>query len=365
METSTPQSEDSIDASIGTTLSPKSEAKREAIVNKQLKTDIESNPDETPNIQGDGELTDKRENKFLDIVAGANTSTQIQSDMITQPTEETTILRKKQMEQQALFSGNNAAPAGSKAKVNISRPSGNIKDKSTKSETQQKGSTSPGEEAALLQQEIREGVSKLVQKVDVGNPKLPGAVRSISVVTFSGENRGASMTAGPNAVDTDSYLYIHRGYKVNKEDENEVISEREGNSNRRSDRRSGSQPMLTCINNNVQSINNALMYDSSCTDRNPGVHLVLSIKPKKPHMQKEKTESLEAKKAKLNLIASQKLKYEPTVRRRCLRGLFMESESDPENPQKPRRHGCRYRCPEKGSGQLKLEVGSDASHQND
>ncbi|XXG64900.1 hypothetical protein AAC387_Pa05g2728 [Persea americana] len=331
LETSTPpQSEESA----GTTRSPKLEATREATENKKLETDKEANPDETRSIQGDGEPIDQGDGKLLDMVSGSNTSTRTHSVV------------KKQMKQQAL-SGNNAAPTESKGKIFKTKTSGNIKDRSTKSETNLKSSASPGEQAALLQKQIREGVSRFIQKLDVGNPKQPGNQQSVSVITFVGENRGASMTAGPNAVDKDSYMYIHRDYKVNKEDEDEVNRDKDGNSKGRSDRRSGSQPMPTCINNNVQSINNSLMYNSSCSERNPGVHLVLSIKPTQPIiMPQEKMESSEAQKAKLNKTPPQQLKSEPTVRRRCLRGLFMESESDQDNPQKPRRHGCRYRCPD-------------------
>ncbi|GKF56270.1 hypothetical protein Tco_0166610, partial [Tanacetum coccineum] len=59
-----------------------------------------------------------------------------------------------------------------------------------------------------------------------------------------------------------------------------------------------------------------------------------------------KYRKLDVNKVKVNVNPLKKR----TVRRRCLRGLFMESSnSDNNDPEKPRRHGCRYTSSEKSN----------------
>lgn len=54
-------------------------------------------------------------------------------------------------------------------------------------------------------------------------------------------------------------------------------SEKKGKSHK--GKASSSWPMTAFLNSNVQSVNNSLMYNSSCTQHDPGVRFVLSKKP--------------------------------------------------------------------------------------
>lgn len=110
-----------------------------------------------------------------------------------------------------------------------------------------------------------------------------------------------------------------------------------------------SPPTTPNVNNNVQSINNSALQESSCVARDPGVHLeivsnredidlVNCVQRKEPGLREGRG---------LNLKQERRPETEPRVRRRCLRALFMESDSDIENAGRPRRHGCRYSCEDK------------------
>ncbi|CAL9084599.1 unnamed protein product, partial [Musa textilis] len=171
---------------------------------------------------------------------------------------------------------------------------------------------------AVFKEEIKEGLSKLLQKIGTG---YSGGARnglSTNVVTLAGNNSGASMIIGY-----------------------------EGSCSEEKWQHGGKGAFTTSINNNVQSINNSTVDESSCSVRNPGVHLNLS-RTKEPLVSKRTVEPLETERTPSKPIQSQKPTSEPRIRRRCLRALLMEpSESDPENPEKPRRHGCRYSCEEK------------------
>jgi hypothetical protein len=83
------------------------------------------------------------------------------------------------------------------------------------------------------------------------------------------------------------------------------------------------------------------MVEGSINGRDPGVRVILPQQPE-PQVKRD----LENRKDEVNNISRvEKLTYQPMVRRRCLRGLMVEpSDSDPENPDKPRRHGCKFSC---------------------
>lgn len=96
------------------------------------------------------------------------------------------------------------------------------------------------------------------------------------------------------------------------------------------------------INCNIQGINNSMLFNCSITERNPGVHLASICDPDNVKKRKRK----KMNKVKVNIPQSQS----STIRKRCLRGLFMESsDSESNDPQKPRRHGCRHVCGEKSN----------------
>lgn len=204
-----------------------------------------------------------------------------------------------------------------------------------------------------LHKEIKEDISKFVHKLAIGHSKQPVDDRPVSIITVAGENRGASMQLGAESAKKGGSVPIHRGYKLKSDEIAETTTDGEESSKGRSPRdptTKNNQATTAYINSNIQSINNSIMFNSSVNERNPGVHLVFSHNLAEPTKPATKPETLETHghEAKVTITPSEKLTYQPTVRRRCLRGLFLEpSDSDPDNPEKPRRHGCLYKCGEK------------------
>lgn len=208
-------------------------------------------------------------------------------------------------------------------------------------------------ERTPLHKEIKEDISKFVQKLAIGRSKQPVDDRPVSIITVAGENKGASMQLGAESAKKGESVPIHRGYKLKSDEIPETTTDGEGNSKARSPRdhtTKNNQATMAYANSNIQGINNSIMFNSSVNERNPGVHLVFSHNLAEPTKPTTKPETLEThgNKAKVTITPAEKLSYQPTVRRRCLRGLFMEpSDSDPDNPEKPQRHGCLYKCGEK------------------
>ncbi|GMJ15409.1 hypothetical protein HRI_005210100 [Hibiscus trionum] len=228
--------------------------------------------------------------------------------------------------------------------------SANPKNESTPNKAHQKRVSSNWEQVPL-HEEIREDVSKFVHKLATGQPQLPTEQQSISVLTLAGENRGASFHLGSEASKRDGLVHIHRGYKINPDDSPDATTDGERSSTGRKPNDSATKEnpaSRSYVNNNIQSINNSIVSESSVNARNPGVHLELLHNIAELIKSSTKAEHAEPRKAKFDITPAEKLTYKPTVRRRCLRGLFAESsDSDPDNPEKPRRHGCRYSCGEK------------------
>ncbi|KAJ4826047.1 hypothetical protein Tsubulata_029792 [Turnera subulata] len=216
------------------------------------------------------------------------------------------------------------------------------------SESHQKQGMSNGEKVPL-HKEIKEDISKFVHKLGTGFPKQAIGDKPLSVVTIAGENRGASMhlALGTESARKDGSIHIHRGYKSNPDESTEATTDGEGSSNKDPSVTADEPAPMAYINSNTQSVNNSVLFESTVTEGNPGVHLSLSNNVAESSDKDAKTGPLDARKAEFNITPAEKRTYEPTVRRRCLRGLFLESsDSDPDNPEKPRRHGCRYACRE-------------------
>lgn len=108
-------------------------------------------------------------------------------------------------------------------------------------------------------------------------------------------------------------------------------------------------PATPNVNNNVQSINNSTIHESSFVARDPGVHLEIVSSRNDLDLGNYVQRKEPTLKGGLNLNQERRPENAPRVRRRCLRALFMESDSDIEDVGKPRRHGCRYnKCEDKG-----------------
>ncbi|QCE16617.1 proline-rich receptor-like protein kinase PERK10 [Vigna unguiculata] len=144
------------------------------------------------------------------------------------------------------------------------------------------------------------------------NPTLNVDDKTVSVVTLAGDNRGVTMhVAGSHST------------RPNPEGKKSTSTEKD-------------EAGKTYVNSNIQSINNSIMSHGTITGRDPGVRVIL------PDV---KEPCLEKPKAEMSINRVERVPYRPVVRRRCLRGLFLEpSDSEPDNPHKPRRHGCKFRC---------------------
>lgn len=223
------------------------------------------------------------------------------------------------------------------------------RNKTVSVESRQKLPMTNGEHIPL-HKEIRGDISKLVKKMAAGDPTQATKEKPVCVITLAGENRGATMQLGADSMKKGSPVPIRRGYKVNPDEGVETSTDGEGSFKVRSDdtKETEDQAPEAFINSNIQGINNSIMFNGSITERNPGVHLVHSRFPIKYKKSMEETEFLGKEKTEFSVVHAQRPIYQPMVKRRCLRGLLLESsDSDPENTTKPRRHGCRVGCKEK------------------
>ncbi|CAD5317265.1 unnamed protein product [Arabidopsis thaliana] len=183
-----------------------------------------------------------------------------------------------------------------------------------------------------IKEDIRDGISKLTWGKSNGDDK------SVSVYTLTGENKGATMGIGSEKDKKDGEVHIRRGYRSNPdESSNTTATETE---NPKDDEAEEEASFTAYINGNTQGINNSIVVESSVSENDPGVHMSFKFEILKKEVIYP-PENVEEKKPE-TVTVTKKLKNEPRVRRRCLRGLLAESsESEPDNPLKPRRHGCR------------------------
>ncbi|KAJ8762350.1 hypothetical protein K2173_007508 [Erythroxylum novogranatense] len=208
---------------------------------------------------------------------------------------------------------------------------------------------------APLHKGIREDIAKFVHKLRIGQTKLSLDQKPVSIVTLAGENRGAFMRLGSEQERKDGSIHIKRGYKINQDESTTVPTDGEGISKKQyKDQLSNEdQARKAFINSNTQGINNSIVSQTEIHESNPGIRLVLNhnlAEITKYSTKPELLETLKAEhKAEHTTTSAEKLNYEPTVSQRCLQGLLLESSnSDPDNPEKPRQHGCRYKYGEKG-----------------
>lgn len=194
---------------------------------------------------------------------------------------------------------------------------------------------------APFRKEIKENVPKFPHKQVSQRQNHLLDENPCSIVTLTGENNGATMRLSCESLNKERPIHIHRRYKVNPYGSTKM-NDGDGNSRGRKFGDTNLQEELAAksyVNNNAQGMNNSIVLNSTVTERNPGVHVVIS------HNQAEQTKSpkerkmFDAHNVKVSSTPAQRLAYEPTIRRRCLQSLLLES-SDSE-PEKPRRHGCR------------------------
>lgn len=218
------------------------------------------------------------------------------------------------------------------------------------SESHDKTAASRGDQSSLPK-EIMEEISKLVHNLTTGQTKTTLDDKPVSITTMAGENRGALMQLTSESDKKEGSIHIRRGYKTDPDESPEATTDTEESSEQKGPKTEQEPEIEAFINSNVQTLNNSLVFDSSISGRNPGVQVEFSADDAEEVELSNQTETPETRKAEVSVTPSEKLIHEPTIRRRCLRGLFLESsDSDQDNPTKPRRHGCRYGCggPTKG-----------------
>ncbi|WMV27635.1 hypothetical protein MTR67_021020 [Solanum verrucosum] len=195
-----------------------------------------------------------------------------------------------------------------------------------------------------LNKEVKDNISKFINRMTVGDGKQKLEEGPVSVITLAGDNRGASMQLSSNSSRKGKAVHIHRGYKLNADETADATTDAEGTSmgkQTNNARTMKDQELEAYMNCNVQGLNNSITFDSTIEGKNPGIHMTFPRMPSEPPKTSEKTGLFEAHKTEYNVTRAQKHTYKPTIKRRCLEGLFVEpSDSDSANPEKPRKHGC-------------------------
>ncbi|XP_027330173.1 proteoglycan 4-like [Abrus precatorius] len=196
-------------------------------------------------------------------------------------------------------------------------------------------------EKAPLQKGIKDDITKFVHKLtaSVHDPTQPLDDKQFSVITLAGDNRGAKMHVGSESAKKDGSIHIHRAYKTDPEESNEVNTD--GEENNEEDLEEDDEVGMAYVNSNIQSINNSLMFHGSINERDPGVQVTLPQKPSESIKPNDKP-VLKTQRTQLNINRAEKLTYQPTVKR-SLRGLFPEpNASGPDDH--PRSQGCKFSC---------------------
>ncbi|KAK8639654.1 hypothetical protein V6N13_138026 [Hibiscus sabdariffa] len=109
------------------------------------------------------------------------------------------------------------------------------------------------------------------------------------VITIAGENKGAFMELIGSPHNKDFQSSPHRLGKMVDSSRTGIdyqiysSSDEEGDGknkmNNKNNRASKTKPMNAFMNSNVQGVNNSILFDSSCTHHDPGVHVSLERKP--------------------------------------------------------------------------------------
>lgn len=190
------------------------------------------------------------------------------------------------------------------------------------------------DKAPPLQKGIKDDITKFVHKLTASvHPTEPMDEKQFSVITLAGDNRGATMQLGSESAKKEGSIHIHRAYKSDPEETNEVSTDGEENNNQEEE-----EVGLAYVNSNIQSINNSLMFHGSITERDPGVQVTLPQKLTEPIKPGDKPKpGLETQRTQFNVNRAEKSMYQPTVGR-SIRGPFLEPND------KPHHQGCKFSC---------------------
>ncbi|KAJ6736282.1 hypothetical protein OIU85_018481 [Salix viminalis] len=169
-------------------------------------------------------------------------------------------------------------------------------------ESHQKPSMSTGEKVPL-HKEIREDISKFIQKLGMEHIKHPIGEKPVSIVILAGENRGASMHVGSELARKDGSVHIHRGYKINPDESSEAPADAEG----------GSKGGKSKASADERRSSNGGIHQHSLNERSPGVQLRLSHNEEEPSEYSAVPGPAETHRAEL-VTPAEMHAYEPPVK---------------------------------------------------
>ncbi|XP_045791782.1 PH domain-containing protein DDB_G0287875-like [Trifolium pratense] len=169
-------------------------------------------------------------------------------------------------------------------------------------------------EKGPIQKGIKDDITKFVHKISASlQPTQPMEDKKFSVITLTGDNRGATMHVGSESDKKEGSIHIHRAYKNESEESIEVTTDGEGNTNNdEGNSMEHSEVGKAYVNSNIQSINNSLMFHGSINERDPGVQVTV---PQKPSEIINRDEDTNNHRTEFNISRSRKSTFQPTVRR--------------------------------------------------
>jgi len=238
---------------------------------------------------------------------------------------------RETVERKLMFATTN--PIGKDTRVVNSTDAG-TRNVSSSSISPEKTVSFSDEKAPPLQKGIKDDITKFVHKLTATvHPTQHMDDKQFSVITLVGDNRGATMHLGSESAKKEGSIHIHRAYKSDPEETNEVSTDGEENTNEEEE-----ELGMAFVNSNIQSINNSLMFHGSISERDPGVEITLPQKPTEPIRPLNKPKpGLETQRTQFNINRAEKSSYQPMVGR-SIRGPFLESH-DKRRPQ-----GCKVSC---------------------
>jgi len=166
-----------------------------------------------------------------------------------------------------------------------------------------------------MQKGIKDDITKFVHKISASvQPTQHMEDKKFSVITLTGDNRGATMHVGSESDKKEGSIHIHRAYKTESEESIDVTTDGEGNNNNEEeDSMEHGEVGKAYVNSNIQSINNSLMFHGSINERDPGVQVTLPQKPVETTNHDDK--DTRNRRTEFNISRSQKSTFQPTVRR--------------------------------------------------
>ncbi|CAN1794118.1 hypothetical protein LINPERHAP1_LOCUS20201 [Linum perenne] len=115
------------------------------------------------------------------------------------------------------------------------------------------------------------------------NNPTKSEAKGTKIITIAGENKGATMElfrTPPRKSPISSLFPGNPNYlQGNSETSSGSGEEEDGKEKKKNRDLRKKNPMSAVMNSNVQGINNSIMFNSSCSHHDPGVHLALSRKP--------------------------------------------------------------------------------------